>query len=78
MLLYANLSNLLVPSPPLLNSSQWRVKQHRSGYVAQLLYIPLRVTVSYSLQLTKEYVAMQKEPPPFVWAVPDEKNILTC
>lgn len=21
---------------------------------------------------------MQKEPPPFVWAVPDEKNILTC
>lgn len=29
-------------------------------------------------QLTKEYVAMQREPPPFVWAVPDEKNILTC
>lgn len=29
-------------------------------------------------QLTKEYVSMQKEPPPFVWAVPDEKNILTC
>jgi ubiquitin-conjugating enzyme E2 J2 len=28
-------------------------------------------------RLTKEYVAMQKEPPPFVWAVPDEKNILT-
>ena len=21
---------------------------------------------------------MQKEPPPFVWAIPDEKNILTC
>jgi hypothetical protein len=21
---------------------------------------------------------MQKEPPPFVWAVPDEKDILTC
>lgn len=21
---------------------------------------------------------MQKEPPPYVWAVPDEKNILTC
>ena len=21
---------------------------------------------------------MQREPPPFVWAVPDEKNILTC
>lgn len=21
---------------------------------------------------------MQKEPPPFVWAAPDEKNILTC
>ncbi|KAH8103916.1 UBC-like protein [Cristinia sonorae] len=28
-------------------------------------------------RLNKEYVAMQKEPPPFVWAVPDEKNILT-
>lgn len=21
---------------------------------------------------------MQKEPPPFVWAVPDEKDILIC
>jgi len=21
---------------------------------------------------------MQKEPPPYVWALPDEKNILTC
>ena len=29
-------------------------------------------------QLAKEYVAMQKEPPPFVWAAPDEKDILTC
>ncbi|PFH53226.1 hypothetical protein AMATHDRAFT_187785 [Amanita thiersii Skay4041] len=28
-------------------------------------------------RLTKEYVAMQREPPPFVWAVPDEKNVLT-
>ncbi|CAL1715367.1 unnamed protein product [Somion occarium] len=28
-------------------------------------------------RLNKEYVAMQREPPPFVWAVPDEKNILT-
>ncbi|KAK2465480.1 hypothetical protein APHAL10511_002372 [Amanita phalloides] len=28
-------------------------------------------------RLSKEYIAMQKEPPPFVWAVPDEKNILT-
>ncbi|KAL0581796.1 Ubiquitin-conjugating enzyme E2 6 [Marasmius crinis-equi] len=28
-------------------------------------------------RLTKEYVAMQREPPPFIWAVPDEKNILT-
>ncbi|EJD07375.1 UBC-like protein [Fomitiporia mediterranea MF3/22] len=27
-------------------------------------------------RLTKEYVAMQREPPPFVWAAPDEKNIL--
>jgi len=28
-------------------------------------------------RLTKEYVAMQREPPPFIWAAPDEKNILT-
>ncbi|PPQ92313.1 hypothetical protein CVT25_008519 [Psilocybe cyanescens] len=28
-------------------------------------------------RLSKEYVAMQREPPPFVWAAPDEKNILT-
>ncbi|KAF7317611.1 hypothetical protein MKEN_00848500 [Mycena kentingensis (nom. inval.)] len=27
-------------------------------------------------QLTKEYATMQKEPPPFVWAAPEEKNIL--
>jgi len=27
-------------------------------------------------RLSKEYVTMQREPPPFVWAVPDEKNIL--
>jgi len=27
-------------------------------------------------RLSKEFVAMQKEPPPFVWATPDEKNIL--
>ncbi|KAJ6462392.1 UBC-like protein [Mycena vitilis] len=27
-------------------------------------------------RLTKEYVTMQREPPPFVWAAPDEKNIL--
>jgi len=27
-------------------------------------------------RLTKEYVGMQKEPPPFVWAAPDERNIL--
>ncbi|EJU03542.1 UBC-like protein, partial [Dacryopinax primogenitus] len=26
--------------------------------------------------LTKEYLAMQKSAPPFVWASPDEKNIL--
>ena len=30
------------------------------------------------LKLTKEFVVMQREPPPFVWACPDEKNILTC
>ncbi len=30
------------------------------------------------LQLSKEYVTMQREPPPFVWAVPGKKNISTC
>jgi ubiquitin-conjugating enzyme E2 J2 len=28
-------------------------------------------------RLSKEYILMQREPPPFVWACPDEKNILT-
>jgi len=28
-------------------------------------------------RLTKEYASMQKQPPPFVYAVPDENNILT-
>ncbi|KZT70844.1 ubiquitin-conjugating enzyme E2 6 [Daedalea quercina L-15889] len=28
-------------------------------------------------RLTKEYMTMQRDPPPFVWAVPEEKNILT-
>ncbi|KZP11125.1 UBC-like protein [Athelia psychrophila] len=28
-------------------------------------------------RLTKEFLTMQREPPPFVWAAPDEKNILT-
>jgi len=28
-------------------------------------------------RLAKEFVGMQKEPPPFVWAAPDEKDILT-
>jgi ubiquitin-conjugating enzyme E2 J2 len=27
-------------------------------------------------RLQKEYLAMQKAPPPFIWAVPEEKNIL--
>jgi len=27
-------------------------------------------------RLSKEFVAMQREPPPFIWASPDEKNIL--
>jgi hypothetical protein len=26
----------------------------------------------------QEYLAMQKSPPPFIWAVPEEKNILDC
>ncbi|EJT52785.1 hypothetical protein A1Q2_04850 [Trichosporon asahii var. asahii CBS 8904] len=27
-------------------------------------------------RLQKEYMSMQKSPPPFIWAVPEEKNIL--
>ncbi|KAF8527319.1 UBC-like protein [Gautieria morchelliformis] len=34
-------------------------------------------TKAAAKRLGKEYASMQKEPPPFVWAVPDEKNILT-
>lgn len=26
----------------------------------------------------QEYLAMQKAPPPFIWACPEEKNILDC
>lgn len=37
-----------------------------------------KTTELIALQLNKEYMTMQKEPPPFIWAVPDEKNILTC
>lgn len=38
-------------------------------------------TASTSLPLAadmQEYLAMQKAPPPFIWAVPEEKNILDC
>ncbi|KZT07531.1 UBC-like protein [Laetiporus sulphureus 93-53] len=28
-------------------------------------------------RLTKEYMTMQRDPPPFVWAAPEESNILT-
>ncbi|KAG8995317.1 Ubiquitin-conjugating enzyme E2 6 [Tulasnella sp. JGI-2019a] len=34
-------------------------------------------TKAASKRLQKEYLIMQKSAPPFVWAVPDEKNILT-
>lgn len=42
--------------------------------------IPRLSSIQYThfAQLSKEYVAMQKEPPPFVWASPDEKDILIC
>jgi len=39
---------------------------------------PLLFSLIESPQLSKEYVAMQREPPPFVWAAPDEKDILIC
>ncbi|KAI0736424.1 UBC-like protein [Fomitopsis betulina] len=29
-------------------------------------------------RLSKEYMTMQRDPPPFIWAVPEENNILTC
>lgn len=34
-------------------------------------------TKAATKRLSKEYATMQKEPPPFVWATPDEKNVLT-
>jgi len=34
-------------------------------------------TKAASKRLGKEYATMQKEPPPFIWALPEEKNILT-
>lgn len=34
-------------------------------------------TKAATKRLSKEYAAMQKEPPPFIWAAPEEKNILT-
>ncbi|KAF8511818.1 UBC-like protein [Hysterangium stoloniferum] len=34
-------------------------------------------TKAATKRLSKEYAVMQKEPPPFIWAAPDEKNILT-
>lgn len=30
------------------------------------------------IKLNKEYVAMQTSPPPYVFAAPDEKNVLIC
>jgi hypothetical protein len=30
------------------------------------------------MQLAKEYMLMEADPPPFVWGRPDEKNILNC
>lgn len=37
-----------------------------------------RLTHGRGAQLTKEYMTMQRDPPPFIWAVPEENNILTC
>ncbi|KAK7467561.1 Ubiquitin-conjugating enzyme E2 6 [Stygiomarasmius scandens] len=33
-------------------------------------------TQSALKRLTKEYAGMQKDPPPFIWAAPDERDIL--
>ncbi|KAF5360074.1 hypothetical protein D9758_007554 [Tetrapyrgos nigripes] len=41
-----------------------------------LQFFGLMASKAAQKRLTKEYAAMQKEPPPFVWAVPDERNIL--
>jgi len=41
------------------------------------LHIVVMASKTAQKRLAKEYFAMQQEPPPFVWAVPDEKNILT-
>jgi hypothetical protein len=71
---------LLCPPPPLLtplysHPSSWLPKLPTNACVLSRL---LLFQFTESAQLSKEYVAMQKEPPPFVWAAPDEKDILTC
>lgn len=37
-----------------------------------------RTDLDFPCQLTKEFQAMQKSPPPFIYARFDEKNILDC
>ena len=73
---------LLCPPPPLppplcFHLSSWLLKLLINAWVLFLVSF-YRFTESPHVQLSKEYVAMQKEPPPFVWAAPDEKDILIC
>lgn len=46
--------------------------------VRLLLLLLLHLIHSHPHQLSKEYITMQREPPPFVWAAPEEKDILNC
>ena len=58
----------------------WLPRQRTSVYVvtSPAFLAFLGHPGSCTAQLSKEYITMQKEPPPFVWAAPDEKNILNC
>lgn len=64
------------PSLPILIHKLWHQNLPRNECVVET-FLP-EVIADRLPQLSKEYMAMQKSPPPFVWAAPDEKNILLC
>ena len=68
------------PTPLYIHpSSSTHPHGHQSCLQTRGYYSPSSsLQFTHSTQLSKEYVAMQKEPPPFVWAAPDEKDILIC
>jgi hypothetical protein len=57
-------------------AATWHPKQLQRGYTCDTGRAT--GTDSECLQLQKEYLAMQRDPPPFVWAAPEERDILVC